>query len=237
MITYKQFIINESYVPEPNTQYGSNEGGIHLNTETNKREYVKFPKTTEQANVEAATSDLYKQMGISTVNAKVKNIKGKTAVTSDWNPNLRSFRSANDILEAAKDPKIAKQLAKIHHAAVLTGNYDVIGLAYDNIFHDKQTGNIVSMDQGGAMHFRAQGKPKPFNKSIDEVNSFQNPIYTTGRVFGHLDPKHLSDASRDLQGLTDEHIDSVLRPHKLDHLGDTIKARRDMLIAHYRGTK
>jgi len=235
MKSFKEFYLREEYILEPNTQYGSNVGGVYHNMLTNTKEYVKFPKTHEQAKVEVATSELYKHMGITTANPYIKTVQGKQAVTSDWNPNLVKFRSAKDIVDSATDPKRAHQLALMHHAAIITGNRDIIGLAYDNVYQHKDTGDLVSLDQGGSMHFRAQGDPKPFEKDIADVHSFQNPTYSAGEVFSKIAQSHLKDAAHDLNKLTDDKIDATLKPHGLEHLGDTIKARRDMLIKHYLG--
>ena len=235
MLSFKQYTLLEVYELEPGTQLGSNDGGIYYNNKTKQREYIKFPKSEGQAKVEAATADLYHQLGIQTLKPEVKIVQGKTAVVTPWNSNLETFRSPDEILKHAQDPVRAKQLALMHHAAIITGNRDIIGLGYDNVLRDKNTGDFVSVDQGGAMHYRAQGEPKPFDKSIEDVKSFQNPAYASGRVFGNMDPRHLKDAAQDLQKMSDDKIDSVMRNHRMDALGEVIKARRDMLIKHYRG--
>lgn len=237
MISFAEFALLEEYDPYPGTQMGSNEGGMYSHRRTKKKYYIKFPKTEAQAKVEAATADIYKELGIRTVDPKVQVIHGKTAVVSPWNKDLKRYDSPDEIIADTKNVQRAKELAMIHHAAIITGNHDVVGLGYDNLLKDKHTGEIVSVDQGGAMHYRAQGAEKPFEKSIDEVHSFQNLQYPTGRIFHRLDPIHLHRAARDLHKLTDARIHELLKPHKLEYLGDVIKTRREMLIRHYRGTE
>ena len=235
MLSFSQYLLTENLVLEPNTQYGTNEGGVHTNTKTGKRHYVKYPKTSEQAKVEAATSDLYNELGIKTLNPSVKVINGKTAVVTDWQDNLHTFNGPKEIVDHLKNPENAKQLALIHHAAIITNNNDVIGDSFDNILRDKNTGDFVSIDQGGAMNYRAQGKKKAFDKNINQVEGFKNPVYLSSQVFSHLDPRMVKEASQDLQKLTDDKIDSIMKSHRLEHLADVLKSRRDMLISHYRG--
>lgn len=238
MLSYKEFILTEEYELEPHSQMGSNPGGIYFHKRDKTKIYAKFPKTEEQGKVEAATADLYKQMGIETVDPIIKKIHGRSAVVTQWNPNLKPFKSPEEIRNYSKKVGKDKHLALIHHAAIITGNRDVIGLSYDNLMHNVKTGHLVSLDQGGSLHYRAMGEQKPYTKDIsDMVEGFQHKGYPAGRVFGDLDPKDLRDAAKDLHKLTDERIDDVMKRHDLSHLSDTVKARRDAVIQHYRPTE
>ena len=70
MISFAEFALLEEYDPYPGTQMGSNEGGMYEHRRTKKKYYIKFPKTEAQAKVEAATADLYKELGIRTVDPR-----------------------------------------------------------------------------------------------------------------------------------------------------------------------
>ena len=168
----------ESYVPEEGTQYGSNEGGVFTHQPSGQKYYVKFPKNPEQAHVEAATASLYSAMGIKTLEPKVKQIEGRTALVTKWQPHIKSLTSHRDYHSEIQDPKREHELALIHHGAIITGNRDVVGLDYTNVMKNHETGELVSADQGGSMHFRAQGAQKEFSADVSDVHSFQNPLYT-----------------------------------------------------------
>ena len=176
MLTFKEYtLLEDTYSRQPGTQYGSNEGGIYTHEPSKRKFYIKFPASPEQAHVEAATSDLYKTMGIKTLDPVVKQIDGKTAVVTPWNENVAPMKSSSNLHAAMKDPQRAHELALMHHAAVVTGNLDIVGLEYDNILHHKKEGHLISADQGGAMHYRAQGAQKDFGPSIGkEMSGFQN---------------------------------------------------------------
>jgi hypothetical protein len=234
MITFKQFKkLIENYTEQPYTQYGSNKGGIHIHEPTGQKFYVKFPKSNEQAKVEAATADIYNALGIRTLNPHTEDINNRTAVVTPWQDNLKSFESAREYHSAIKDPAREHELALMHHAAIMTGNRDVIGMDYTNVMQDKATGQLVSADQGGSMHYRAQGAPKEFAADISDVRSFQNPMYQSGEVFSKVNPDVLKASAQKLKSLDDTTIDSIMDKHGLSQHAPVIKARRDMLIKHY----
>jgi hypothetical protein len=219
---------------EPSTQYGSNQGGIFH--EGGSRSYLKFPKQPEQAHVEAAMAEMYNHLGIQTHNPEIVNHFGKVGVKSPWNPNLTQLED-DDLHKVYDSPKHSRQLAMIHHAAVLSKNYDVVGLVRDNLLHDTKTDNLVSLDQGGSMHFRAQGAPKEFTPDVSEIESFKNPHKGAGSVFAGLfknNPYLGRETANTVQDkLSDEYIDGLMAKHGLQNHADTLKKRRDLLIAHY----
>ncbi len=234
MLTFKQYCkLYEDYRSVPGTRYGSNPGGLHIHEPTGEQYYVKYPKSPEQAHVEAATADLYNALGIRTLNPEVKQIGGKTALVTKWDDNLNSLQNAKDYHNEIKNSDREKELALMHHAAIMTANRDIVGMDYTNVMKDKNTGQLVSADQGGSMHYRAQGAPKDFDADISDVHSFQNPRYESGSVFSKVNPVVLKQESEKLKNLTDDQVDSIMNKHGLGHLADTVKARRDMLIKHY----
>lgn len=235
MLKFKEYLLLEDfYTKHPGTQYGSNEGGLYTHTPSMRKLYVKFPQNEEQMHVEAATAELYNHLGIKTLDPKVQDVSGRKALTTQWNDNAAPMRTASALHREMETPEKAHQLALMHHAAIMTGNLDIVGLEYDNILKDRSTGDLISADQGGAMHYRAQGAHKDFTSNIDrEISGFQNPAYASGKVFSKLPHQTLIDASHKLKSLSDETIDSVMKKHNLDHLSNTVKARRDALINHY----
>ncbi len=226
--------IQETYSGLDNTQYGSNEGGVHTDT-SGKKYYIKYPKTEEQARVEVATAKIYGRMGIQTVNPRTEKINGRTAIVSDWNDNLKIL-SKSQLQELSKQPKHALELAKMRHAAVITGNRDIVGLAYDNIGHDTANDRLISLDQGGSMHYRAQGAKKPFERNIEEHESFDNPRFTTQHIFSAATQHHpdiLRTAIDHVKQLKDDDIRSIMTEHGLDDHKETVVDRKKLLIKQY----
>lgn len=234
MLTFKQYaLLEDTYENMSGTQYGSNPGGIHVHQPSMRKFYVKFPYNPGQAHVEAATADLYNVMGIKTLNPAVKQIDGKTAVVTPWDEHVAPMRTASKFHAQMNDPRRVAELAAMHHAAVITGNLDIVGMEYDNILQHQHTDDLISADQGGAMHFRAQGEKKDFGPSIDkEINGFQNPGYQSGKVFSRIPHEALKAAAKNLV-LPDEKIDEIMNRHGLSHLAPVVKQRRDLLKQHY----
>ena len=229
----KPFLTEELNL-QANTQYGSNVGGVHTDTETGKKYYIKFPHA-EQAHVEAAMGELYEKWGIPTVKPTVISHNGKVAVSSEWNDSLEKIRPT-DYPELMKTKHHAESIAKMHHAAIITGNRDILGLVGDNIMRNKDTDQLVSLDQGGSMHFRAQGGDKPYEKNIDEVESFRNPKYMTNTVFGAVDNHHPDAFKRAIEPfktVPDTEIRSVLNKHGLERFSDIMIARKNLLVSRY----
>ena len=235
MLTFKQYsLLEDTYKEHIGTQYGSNSGGIYTHEPSGRKFYIKFPRNPEQAHVEAATADLYKTMGIKTLDPVVKQVDGKTAVVTPWNEHVAPMKSASNLHSTMQDPHRAKELALMHHAAIVTGNLDIVGLEYDNILQHKHLDHLISADQGGAMHYRAQGEKKDFGPNIDkELSGFKNPAYQSGRVFGKLSADTLKAAAPHLDLMSDDKIDSIMQQHGLSHLAPVIKQRRDLLKQHY----
>lgn len=226
--------VEEAYSPLDHTQYGSNEGGVHIDDKGDKY-YVKYPKHEEQARVEVATAKLYNKMGIETVNPRIEQIDGRTAVVSDWNHDLKIV-GKHQLQTLAKEPHHAMELAKMRHAAVITGNRDIVGLQYDNIGYDVKKDRLVSLDQGGSMHYRAQGEKKPFEREVGEHESFDNPRYTPHHVFGAAvehHPEILRNALDHVKNLKDDDIRSIMSEHGLDDHKETVVDRKKLLLKKY----
>lgn len=180
---FRQFYF-EGLVPQAGTQKGSNPGGLHVDSKTGEHHYVKYYRNPEQGRVEALTGRLYGMMGIHTVDPHVRNVNGKEAIVSKWNPHLKQ-KSPRDWENV--NAHQAHQLGRIFHAAVLTRNWDVVGLEHDNILQHEHTGDVHAIDHGGSFHYRAQGAPKPggFTDDIGEHHSLLHQNDQTSHVFGH----------------------------------------------------
>lgn len=203
IISFSRFI-SEIFTPVPGTQYGSNEGGLHTDKHGQKH-YIKYYKNPDQAKVEALTGKIYEHMGIRTLKPEHHVIEGRHAVVTPWNDSLSSvkpheFENVN--------PEQAKDLAKMHYGAVLTKNWDIVGLVHDNIMKDRE-GRMVSVDHGGSFHFRARGSSKEYGPDITEKESLRNNSEASGHVFSslyHQHPDAEEHAREAVRSINDNHI-------------------------------
>lgn len=214
MKSFKTFLEEELTV-DYGSQAGSNEGGKAVDSKGNKY-YVKHYKNADQAKVEALTGKIYKHMGIHTIDPEYKEIKGKPSIATKWNPDLKSVKPSEF---DSVDKKQAHQIGKMYHAAVLTKNWDIVGLEHDNIMKDKE-GNMVSVDHGGSFHFRARGGPKEYGSDIKERESLRNNNEASGHVFSSAFKQHPEAEKESLnavKNIDDDHIHNLFKTSGLSN--------------------
>jgi hypothetical protein len=213
------------------TQAGSNPGGIH-HAPDGTAYYVKTPQSDDHAHNESIAASLYDSMGVNVPQVgTVQNKDGKHAVISK-------------MVDGAKrvgDPSTAKKAKGTHEgfaADAWLANWDVVGAGHDNLHVDKD-GNALRVDTGGALLYRAQGKPKghAFGSQVTEIDSLRkgsNP--QASGVFGSMSDK---DVVHSFMGtvakMSDQAIEHVVHAHEgmgvgtRDNLVKTLKERRDYM--------
>lgn len=226
-----------SWKSKPGSQLGSNAGGIHLD-ETGQKHYVKFPRDPEQARQEAASSKIHALLGVNTLGSKLVQRGGKLGVATKWNDDLET-KSPRDFENLTADQ--AAHVARIHHAGVITKNWDTVGLEHDNIMFHKKTGVPHAVDQGGSLNYRAQGGHKDFGNDIGEVKSYRdnniNP--QAAHVFKHAFSAHPGVEKNELvhaKKLTYDDAHSAFAEvgvKNAKELAKTVINRRDKLLQHY----
>lgn len=227
----------DHWTDEPGTRYGSNEGGIHYDEDGNKH-YVKFYRNPQQSRAEVAASRIHEMMGVKTNNPFLIRKNGKVGVATKWNHDIEKRDS--DAFEKLNAEQ-AHQLARIHHAAVLTKNWDVVGLEHDNINFHKKTGELYSVDHGGTFNFRAQGSPKNYGEDIDETKTFRNPQmnWQTSHVFNGTFDMHPDAEKHGLDSVKNLNYNKVKQAmvesglHDAESTADTLWKRRKNLLNHY----
>lgn len=230
-------IIGEAFLPKPgNTQLGSNPGGIHTHSETGEKHYVKYYAKPDQAKTEALTAKIYHHMGIHTLEPEHHEIGGKSAISTKWNDHLHPMKKHD--FENLK-PHQQKQIGKMYHAAVLTKNWDVVGLVHDNIVAHKHTGDLHSVDQGGSFNFRAQGAHKDYGPDISEHHSLRHNDGASGHVFSTVfkqNPKAEHHGLEAVKKIDDNHIHHLFKTSGLKNwkeLHSNFQARKQKLLDHY----
>lgn len=228
---------NEDLSPEPGTQRGSNPGGIHRDS-SGERHYVKFYQNPEQGRAEVLTSRIHSAMGILGVGSKIQIVNGREGVVSHWNPHLKQ-RTPREWEEMSE--KQAHQFGRIYHAAVLTRNWDVVGLGHSNILHHEVTENVHSHDHGGSFHFGALGGLK-LGGYTDDIHEKENLLSSrrnpqSAHVFGHAFKKFPGarqtglEAARNLDMDHVHHLFSTSGLEDWEKMHQTFVTRREKLLA------
>lgn len=232
MLKFLQFVAEE-LKKVPGTQLGSNPGGIHVDSETGEKHYVKHYHNADQAKVEALTGKIYHHMGIHTLHPEMH---GESSIKTKWNGDLHQMKPKHF---EKLDKKQAHQVGKMYHAAVLTKNWDIAGLEHDNIVHNKKTGDLHAVDHGGAMHFRAQGGHKDYDHDIAEKKSLRGNGQASGHIFDHTF-KHHPDAEKHgleaVKKIDDDHVHHLFKHSGLSNwkeLHSAFAERKKKLLKSY----
>ena len=131
------------------------------------------------------------------------------------------------------------QLAKHYLGAALNGNWDVVGMEFDNLVRFGRTWRCI--DQGGAFMFRARGGKKAYDAVVAELDSLLSPGRKARQVFEPIMGRIESDPDKYidwLQDLSDQKIKNAVADAGLAaDLAATISQRRDYIIDHVRKFK
>lgn len=242
MKTLKLFL-KEDHVPEIKSwkqsgeQLGSNEGGQRTSPEGVKH-YYKVAKNPEQARQEVASAKIHEKLGVHTLQPMLIKDNGRLGTATKWNADL--VRKTPKEFEKMTEAQ-ARVIMRIHHAGVVTKNWDTVGLDHDNIMFHKKTGEPHAVDQGGSFNFRAQGTHKDYTPDADEIHSYRNPDlnYSAHHVFTHIDKKFPHVAKEELthaRNLTYNDVYDALQSSGIKNAHEMAKTaikRRDLLLKHY----
>jgi|GEM_PF-6405613 len=157
---------------------GSNGARIVKDGETNnkfveKKVAATNPQKKGQMKEENLADSIYEFFGVDVPKSKVYNNKdGSVSKLSEHIEGQDLYEMSVDDIKAR--PDIVKNLRKGFAVDALTANWDVMGLANDNI---KVTADnrAFRIDNGGALRYRAQGalKGEAFNNDAGELWSLR----------------------------------------------------------------
>lgn len=241
---FKQFIIVESatvdvshWNAQRGSQMGSNEGGIHTD-ESGQKHYVKIAKDPEQARQEVASSQIHELMGVNTLKPMLIKKGKRVGTATKWNGDLET-KSPKHFETLDHDQ--AAQITRIHHAAVITKNWDSVGLVHDNVMFHNKTGAAHAVDQGGSFNFRAQGGHKDYGADIGEIKSLRDKDMnrSAAHVFHHTFKNHPDIEKNELTSVHKLNYNDVHEIFKKNGvkdpkaMADTLMKRKELLLKHY----
>lgn len=185
---------------KPVKKLGGSTGAMLMEDAEGNRWVLKKGASAEHLREEALADDLYRQLGVPVPEALLY----ETAAGPVKLARFIEGRSLADVLaKATPDERkgLLEKLGEHFHWDALMGNWDVVGLARDNILVDA-AGLPWRIDNGGSLRFRAMGTPKgdDWNEIPDELftlrNAAKNP--QTAEIFGGL---RLPAIARKIEGM------------------------------------
>jgi ADP-ribose pyrophosphatase YjhB (NUDIX family) len=214
-------------------QMGSNPGGVYQAPDGQKY-YFKKQKSDDHARNELLAAALFQKAG------------GRTfqyhPIADDDDPD--KLNTATRMQELAKDNidqldaeerKAAQQDFALH---AWLANWDAAGLGGDNIGVDEH-GNVIPLDFGGSLLYRAQGSPKggAFNDKASEWDTLRDPGMNpdSADLYGDMTDADLRRSAERLQGISDGDIRDLVAqwgPRNAKGLAERLIARKKNILAN-----
>lgn len=211
-------------------QGGSNPGG-KFKDENGVEWYCKFPENDHIAKAEVLAAKLYSALGLNAQDAKLVTKDGKVGIASRWQDVKKASPK-----ELAQTPGVLEGFA----ADAWLANWDVVGLAYDNLQIDDK-GHAMRVDAGGSLMYRAQGSKKAFGEHVTELDSLRDPKINpqAAAVFGKMSEADITASVAKVAQISDAQIRIMVNNFgpgdkaERKALADTLIARKNDLIAKY----
>lgn len=205
----------------------------------------------DQARNEALANALYRKLAPTFSKPPVPrtalgNVDGKVAIFNQFQDGLKTF----DKLDAATQAKVIAEMRKNFVSDAFLSNWDVAGLSMDNIGYVESTGQVLRIDNGGALLFRAQGAPKGklFGDTVTELDTLRNfkvnpsaaKLYggmTDKELLGHLDDWLMENGADTYDSLSKAVDASGFTGEQALHLKKTLKNRYSHIVAYRNNLK
>lgn len=183
-------------------QLGSNLAGV-FRDDSGRRYYVKTLDSTARARNEIIAARLYQLAGAPTLT--YVGTKAPDQIATEWVELDK--KSAAHLSKSER--KQAQQWFGVH---AWTANWDATGLDGDN--QGVVGGNVLTLDVGGALDFRAHGDPKgkAFGTRVDELDVLRSDADNpqAARLFADMGPDELKQAIMVVLRIPDEQIREVI---------------------------
>ena len=212
-------------------QGGSNPGGKFVDP-AGTEWYCKFPSDPDVAKSEVLAARLYAAAGVSGQDAQLITRDGKIGIASKWQ-DVKKVAPA----DLAKTDGVASGFA----VDAWLGNWDVVGMEFDNLQVDVATGKAMRVDAGGSLQYRAQGGKKAFGNNVVELDSLRDKAINpqAAAVFGKLTKADITASVAKIAQLPDANIRALVEKFgpgneaERKALADTLVARKADLLTKY----
>ena len=185
-------------------QGGSNPGGKFVDDQGIEW-YCKFPGDDDVAKSEVLAAKLYAAAGVAGQDAKLISKDGKLGIASKWTE-----------VSKLTPAKLAKADGAASGFAVdaWLGNWDVVGMGYDNL-QVGPDGKAVRIDAGGSLEYRAQGGKKAFGSHVVEIDSLRDAKinHQSAAVFGKMSTADVTASVSKVLGVSDAKIHALVHAY------------------------
>ncbi len=202
-------VIDTAQMKKVGGQGGSNPGGLYEDS-AGQRWYVKRPQSGDVAAKNAnelLAGKLYEVAGVPVAELRPARLNGQPGVAS----------KIRDVEDLSPQQMVGKK-GVVENFAVdaWLANWDVVGTGSPrerNLKRDRKTGEVVRLDTGGALLYRAQGAAKgaAFGNSAGEIDTMRDLSRSSGQVFGKMTPAQLRSSMDKVLKIPDAKIAALVR--------------------------
>lgn len=222
-------------------QAGSQTGGLFLDPDGGKW-YVKALKSDNHAKNEVLSNKLYELAGVKVPQVELVSLdNGPLVGETGVGVQSKIVDGNKNLVSSMKDPAFKKKMHEDFAVDAWLGNWDVVGLGYDNVIVDTD-GNPVRVDAGGSLLYRAQGTPKgsAFGDEVTEIDTLRkysiNP--QSANIFQDVSDDDIRKGVARIEAITPAQIDDLVdgmgfAPQTAKRLKNTLKARREDLVKRF----
>jgi SPP1 gp7 family putative phage head morphogenesis protein len=224
-------------------QAGSNTGGLYQAPDGEKW-YVKAPKTDDHARNEVLANRLYERAGVKVPHVELADLSVDSPFPGKTGLGIKSKIVDGDRDLQSKVLKSESFKAKLYENFAVDawlGNWDVVGLGYDNVITTKGD-EPLRIDAGGSLLFRAKGIPKgsAFGDKVVEIDTLRNYSVNSqaANVFSGVTDDDIRKGVAKIEAIQPAEIDALVddagfKGKTAQRLKDTLKARRADLVARF----
>ncbi len=173
--------------------------GAYLVTIEGERWVEKQGASARHIENEFYTNKAYRALGIKVPEVYLYDLESRPTMLSQYIPGQTLAAYMQHATRKAKN-NVFKKIQKGFVADCLLGNWDVVGLNFDNIIIDEHA-DPWRVDNGGGLFYRAQGAlKKSWGGDVTELNTMRNPKlnYSAGTVFEGITSAEIKEQAQAL---------------------------------------
>ncbi len=154
-------------------QQGTNPGGLHKDQVTGGDLYVKYQDPNRTMN-EWIAATLYRWFNVPMPKTTIVTDQGKTIGVASELIHQGKPLSPDEFVKL--DPEVQRAFLRHFMVDAFLGNWDVVGNAPNWNMLLMPSGEVIRIDPGGALLYRAQGLPKgkDFGPTVKEFQTLQS---------------------------------------------------------------
>ena len=192
-------ILMMSSLTKTGPQMGSNPGGVYSSPTSGNEYYIKQGQTPAHVTNELLAAKLFALTGSPTL--KYNKTNSPTHIAT----KLEKLDKKN-VSELSPEERKAAQDDFVTQAWL--ANYDAAGTGGDNI--GVVNGKVTPLDFGGALEYRAQGKPKgdTFGNHVDELKTMLDPSKSpdAAALYGEMSDDAMKASAQKVVNIPDQAI-------------------------------